>query len=63
MFFEKNLSCSLFEFSVGSLWTSYAATLELHKTDLLNYSQFQLYKYRQWKILSANQLLLITIER
>lgn len=36
--------------------------MELHKTELLNSSPLQLYKYRQWKILSADLLSLITIE-
>ena len=53
-FFEK---AQLLSVSVGSLWTSYAATMELHNTEFLNYRQFQLYKYKQWKILSAKELL------
>lgn len=47
--------------SFSSVWTSYVSPVELHKSELLNYTQLQLYKYRQWKILSADQSSSITI--
>lgn len=44
----KKNSAQFFQYSVVSVWTSYASPVELHKTELLNYSQLHLYKYRQW---------------
>lgn len=44
----KKNSLQFFHYSVVSVWTSYASPVELHKTELLNYSQLHLYKYRQW---------------
>lgn len=58
---EKKFLTILSKFSFGSVWTSHVSPVELHKTELHNHSQLQLYKYRQWKFLSADQLSSITI--